>query len=104
MVFTLEVAISTMPKNVEQFVLLFDASKFIVRRKVQIIVIILLSPHSSKINKNYRLVLKKKVSLVNQSRVFFFCTLPKRTNTHALLGGSVVNETKHATLPEIRQL
>ena len=28
MVFTMEVAISTMPKNVEQFVMLFDASKW----------------------------------------------------------------------------
>lgn len=84
MVFTLEVAISTMPKNVEQFVILFDASKFIVRRKVQIIVIILLSPHSSKINKNYRLVLKKKVSLVNQSRVFFSVLHQKeQTLTHS---------------------
>jgi len=28
MAFTMEVAISTMPKNVEQFVMLFDASKW----------------------------------------------------------------------------
>ena len=52
--FTLEVAIQTMAKNVEQFVLLFDASKFLFAKFKEILYLklLLLLINLAKLRKN----------------------------------------------------